>query len=324
MYWFALQPSATCISCGKILLHQRKNSMTSISQSFMILLQDLPELPAAVIEEPKLRQQAGAPSKPNRLVDIQIPQAPRSEGEAPNTGVSTTDAAFPAPKLCPICGNKVAGPLPTSLKSKASCDWKERPNSFLSDIVGASGVSRLEEAKESCMQFGSACGGVTCTRGGGSLNQVPLCSCRAAKDARVSPTGEMSYLKVCKSATEAKDCEEEETAKIASRSPFAKDLHGTPIVVVAHNREGELKSCLESLLAMPEVALFQLYVSLDDPAAFVMMEGSIKRVAAAHQKHIDVWKATALQPNVDEYNQEMWKLDLQRTCCHIIVCCHKK
>lgn len=268
-------------------------------------LYDVP--PGHAAQDPTRAMEAteDAAHKPTRS-DSPVDASDSLEVQALNTVDSARDGAVPSrPKMCPICGNKVVGPLPTSLKGQAqSCDWKESPNAFLSGTVGITGPTRLEEAKEMCVQFGPACGGVTCARPAQGVNEASACSCRASKDPRVSPTKEVSYIKDCK--FEVNNCEEE-IAKMASHSPFAKDLHGTPIVILAHNREAELRSCLGSLLAMPEVALFRLHVSLDDPAAFTMMEGCVKREAAAHKKHIDIWKATAQVADPAQHNQETLK-----------------
>ncbi|CAJ1383002.1 unnamed protein product [Effrenium voratum] len=203
---------------------------------------------------------------------------------------------------CPVCGNQILGQLPTPLKKRAiSCEWKEVPNTFLSDLVGVVAPDRLSAAKDICTEFGSACGGVTCSRSQGS--DAFGCTARASAEPRASPAREVSYIKDCK-FLEA-DCDEE-AVKTAASNPFAKDMRGTAIVILAHNREADLRNCLESLLSIPEAALFTLHVSLDDPVAFATMGATIQRVASAHAVHIHVWKIYEQKPG-DDYNSEMQK-----------------
>eukprot|EP00913_Durusdinium_trenchii_P013554 g12724.t1 len=204
--------------------------------------------------------------------------------KAPTPELRSTDATEfvpPASRACPICGNKLQGPMPTSLRGPTqSCTWKELQDVFLSDLVGT-GPSRLSDMKDFCIEFGPSCGGVTCSFSPRGIEEA-MCTARASHAPKKSPTKEVSFVKECKL--------EASNSEWKAPNPFAKDLHGTAIVILAHNRENELRSCLGSLLAMPEASLFRLHVSLDDPAAFTMMEGCAKRVAAAHNMDVEIWK----------------------------------
>ncbi|CAK9001972.1 unnamed protein product [Durusdinium trenchii] len=226
--------------------------------------------------------------------------------KAPTPELRSTDATEfvpPASRACPICGNKLQGPMPTSLRGPTqSCTWKELQDVFLSDLVGT-GPSRLSDMKDFCIEFGPSCGGVTCSFSPRGIEEA-MCTARASHAPKKSPTKEVSFVKECK--LEASNCDEE-TAEWKAPNPFAKDLHGTAIVILAHNRENELRSCLGSLLAMPEASLFRLHVSLDDPAAFTMMEGCAKRVAAAHNMDVEIWKASARVADPEVHNQEVIK-----------------
>ena len=75
-------------------------------------------------------------------------------------------------------------------------------------------------------------------------------------------------------------------------------------MILAHNREQELRTSLHSLLGLREVSLFRIHVSLDDPSAFIMMEGCVKRVAAAHRTDIPIWKATPQEPDPAIHGKE--------------------
>ena len=196
-----------------------------------------------------------------------------------------------------LCG-QVVGAVPTTLQATERCSFKTLPATFLYDQVDGARLGP-SEAKELCLDYGLACSGVTCSEG--------ACEMRAGQEPMDSPSEEMSYVKHCSYSSEA-------CPKMSA--PGARDLRGTAIVIVAHNRLKELQSCLDSLLALPEASLFRVVVSLDDESSFAMMEAGIEEVKRAHEVDIQVWKATARAEEGEGEMQKWFKMNAGKIASH--------
>ena len=196
-----------------------------------------------------------------------------------------------------LCG-QVSGQVPSTLQATESCSFKTLPATFLYDLVDGARMGP-DEAKELCLDYGLACSGVTCSLG--------KCEMRAGHEPMDSPSEELSYVKHCSYSTEA--CP-------AGRASGARDLKGTAIVVLAHNRLKDLQGCLDSLLVLPEAALFQIVVSLDDESSFAMMEQGIEQVKRAHEVDIQVWKATARAEEGEGEMQKWFKMNAGKIASH--------
>ncbi|KAF4651444.1 hypothetical protein FOL46_000315, partial [Perkinsus olseni] len=120
-----------------------------------------------------------------------------------------------------------------------------------------------------------------------------------------STEGEVSYVKTCPTPLQssssaatalAPGVSGEVTTDVTKGSGQHPVLKNSAIVVMAHDREQYLASCLESLLALDGIQLFTMYVSLDEVSAFNRMEGVIRDKERQHGRRIGVWHRPLIPP----------------------------
>lgn len=104
-----------------------------------------------------------------------------------------------------------------------------------------------------------------------------------------SPSGEVSYVMDCKcptssaSATPARDWGKGAQAE--------EHLRGAGIVILAHNRDQDLKLCLSSLAKNVDVGLFKVVVSLDNAETRPAMRKAVESVERdSPSLKVDVWE----------------------------------
>lgn len=235
------------------------------------------------------------PSKPEPPQPAAMPKPPPTSPQKPPPQKQATEPPTLPPhehplrmtSTCPICGARKESPLlTTNLDLDVRCTWKEVSKSFLSETADDGQPKALSDAKEICINIGTSCGGITCDKPGTHLEEAKQCTARSSSQPKSSPSDEVTFLKNC---TYGSTCDEARPTRFPA-NPFSKDLKGAAIVILAHNREGDFRRCLESLFAIPEVALFTLYISLDDPAAWTSMTAAANQVAAGKGINIEVWQ----------------------------------
>eukprot|EP00439_Symbiodinium_sp_Y106_P051629 s3528_g6.t2 len=235
------------------------------------------------------------PSKPGPPKPAAMPKPPAISPQKPPPQKQATEPPTLPPhehplqmtSTCPICGARKESPLlTTNLDLDVRCTWKDVSKSFLAETADDGQPKALSDAKEICINIGTSCGGVTCDKPGTHLEEAKQCTARSSTQPKSSPSEEVTFVKNC---TYGSTCDEARPTRFPA-NPFSKDLKGAGIVVLAHNREGDFRRCLESLFAIPEVALFTVYISLDDPAAWTSMTAAAKQVAAGKGINIEVWQ----------------------------------
>ncbi|CAE6940996.1 Mgat1 [Symbiodinium sp. CCMP2456] len=235
------------------------------------------------------------PSNPEPPKPAAMPKPPATSPQKPPPQKQATEPPTLPPhehplqmtSTCPICGARKESPLlTTNLDLDVRCTWKEVSKSFLSETADDGQPKALSDAKEICINIGTSCGGVTCDKPGTHLEEAKQCTARSSTQPKSSPSEEVTFVKNC---TYGSTCDEARPTRFPA-NPFSKDLKGAAIVILAHNREGDFRRCLESLFAIPEVALFTVYISLDDPAAWTSMTAAAKQVAAGKGINIEVWQ----------------------------------
>lgn len=220
-----------------------------------------------------------------------------------------------AVKLCPPCGAKVHGPLPTTLRAKwpsaDACQWVEHPQMFLSDLSADIDFRyELSTAKEFCIELAHDCYGVTC--------EAPnRCTVRAGTHLTTSPNAaEVTHVKACGNtfyatagqASTAEDaragkCERDE-APAPPVSSGAEELQGAAIVILAHSRGDALKICLESLLSQEEIKLFKIFVSLDLKESVDSMTAVVKQAQRDSGVEINVWEVEKFVGDPAKHNKD--------------------
>jgi len=201
---------------------------------------------------------------------------------------------------CWPCGGAVRGPLPTTLRTMATptavgCSWKQHAGTFLKDVSkGIDTPYELHLAKELCVDLVHDCFGITCS------TLTSGCTVRSGTNLQKSPNGaETTYVKDC-----VQSCE----GTVQPVSPtWSSDLRGAAIVILAHNRAESLKACLDSLLSLVDVGLFNLYVSLDDVASRKQMEAVVQDASRRTGATIKIWEVDPVVPNPTKHNHEQIK-----------------
>eukprot|EP00927_Polykrikos_kofoidii_P072523 TRINITY_DN68627_c0_g1_i1.p1 TRINITY_DN68627_c0_g1~~TRINITY_DN68627_c0_g1_i1.p1 ORF type:complete len:772 (-),score=77.23 TRINITY_DN68627_c0_g1_i1:49-2364(-) len=206
---------------------------------------------------------------------------------------------------CGACAGSFHGALPTTvdmnvlLSPTHNCTWRKYVNAFLYDFVDgdAEKSSSLPNAQDSCRRKG-LCVGVTC--------DADSKSCTKRKGFVLHSSDETTWVKICPEtsrdrAPAAKTSRDRKCAAVArtvavpaeveeAKLAQTEQLRGAAIVVLAHNRVQNLRSCLKSLVKLEEISMFKLRVSVDDMSAFHIMEAVVKEISDEHAVSIDVWK----------------------------------
>jgi len=162
----------------------------------------------------------------------------------------------------------------------------------------------LSKAKAFCLELGDDCRGLTCT------HSDQFCTVRSGPDLKASPGIEDTYVKSCEGARASS------SLPCSAAQPRLGEVMGTrpiPVVVLAHNREADLRKCLGSLLAQADASLFDFHVSLDDVAAAPKMKRLVEQMAAAHKISIQVFVTEPLliqeQQKILNQDQIKWVRD---------------
>ncbi|KAF4681239.1 hypothetical protein FOZ60_012428 [Perkinsus olseni] len=183
------------------------------------------------------------------------------------------------------------------------CTFLMHTSSYLGEYAGNDQTSytTLHDAFKRCITLGWYCKGVTCPP---SLTTTGGCTVRAGTPYLATSTeGEVSYVKTCptsspqSAAALAPGVSGEITTDVTKGSGQHPVLKNSAIVVMAHDREQYLASCLESLLALDGIQLFTMYVSLDEVSAFNRMEGVIREKERQHGRKIGVWHRPLIPPS---------------------------
>merc|ERR1712232_824225 len=94
----------------------------------------------------------------------------------------------------------------------------------------------------------------------------------------------------------------------ASIEPAAIELlAGAAIVILAHDRANDLKTCLESLVSQVDVGLFRIHVSLDSAKAAPVMRDAIREVTKKHGTNISIWEVEPKVPDPQTQNDAVRK-----------------
>ena len=110
----------------------------------------------------------------------------------------------------------------------------------------------------------------------------------------------------------------EQIAKNAHRGcnllPISRCKMENPgIVILSHNRVEYVKKTIQSLLGMPEVLNYKVYVSIDDPNSFDVIENAIREIMESYQNshpnfHIKTWKKSDVMTGHRWYNSALSKI----------------
>lgn len=226
--------------------------------------------------------------------DLQA-RAQAARGVAPERQSAATVAAASVPAVTP-------GATPY-------CEWTPHTDAFLGNFADPSVTDAgLEDAQRQCLKA-PECRGVTCDSG------AAHCSPRLGEPFLAhSPTGEVSYVpsKACGTERDTTTLPWQEPESEAAPVPPVPAVSSPPrplwkpllrqplepgravVVVIAHNREDCLTTCLASLAKQEEATVFQVAVSLDDPPTFPKMERVAKRFRG--QLAIEVWRKSRSKP----------------------------
>lgn len=205
---------------------------------------------------------------------------------------------------------------PAAPDEQDGCQWERHTSKYLGECVGGScDLYHLDAAKRLCLDRRGECRGVTCEGEDAAYPAPSRCSLRVGQPYLASsPGGEVSYTNGCGPAAGKGSPEAEAFAaspadapsspgalQVATGAgeggPLKRGLLAAPrllIVVVAHNKPEELRECLKSLAALPDVAEVPIAVSLDDPPSFARMTDVV--LSMAGRLRLDIWKKTTAGP----------------------------
>mmetsp|Transcript_126067 Transcript_126067/g.402952 ORF Transcript_126067/g.402952 Transcript_126067/m.402952 type:complete len:804 (+) Transcript_126067:203-2614(+) len=244
--------------------------------------------------------------------------------------LATTPVA--AERTCGPCSARIHGALPTTQRHSSaqraeSCTWALREGMRLSGAIDdAPFPLPTDAAKEFCFELGETCKGIACRTKPGEDEE--RCLLRAG-DFVAGPSGgkeDRTHLKDCsaelgQSPGSGKDCDDVDVgngdldgddndlysspAGAGSEAGRRRDLRQAAVVVLAHNREEDLKACLHSLFGQQDAALFKFYVSLDDPQAGASMAESARVVASEHGLDVDIWNVEKRVADESMYNRDV-------------------
>mmetsp|Transcript_17669 Transcript_17669/g.40943 ORF Transcript_17669/g.40943 Transcript_17669/m.40943 type:complete len:785 (+) Transcript_17669:26-2380(+) len=236
---------------------------------------------------------------------------PGAEHKIPIAQLLTTDFEVPR-EACVPCTAKAHGFIPTTLQRRypavEDCIWIKRSRTFLAGYaMKLAYVMSMDEAKELCLRLGPQCTGLTC--------EGSKCTARAGVHL-VDSHGEDTYLKDCPDTRKLDQaCNATfgyETRALRGKADSSDedkvespDLSSVALVVLGHDRDDELKSCLLSLGALRDIPLFDLIVSLDDPQSEDTMRSTIQEVESMLGVHITTWRIDVLETHaVPDFTSE--------------------
>ena len=197
--------------------------------------------------------------------------------------------------VCLRCSSRIRGPIPTSLPDEAvqQCQWKHLQRSGFDDATVSSDTYGLAQAKSLCMLRGDDCQGVVCS------NPVHSRHCHLVKGKKLALASQGVHVKEC---LYAGVCQPD-------RQPInthSAELNAA-IVVLGHNREGDLFECLNSLLSLREAGMFKVYVSLDDPEYYSRMADVATRLAKQYNQNVVTMSVPKREVNHTSDNEEQQK-----------------
>mmetsp|Transcript_118388 Transcript_118388/g.334602 ORF Transcript_118388/g.334602 Transcript_118388/m.334602 type:complete len:836 (+) Transcript_118388:127-2634(+) len=290
---------------------------------------------------PCVRPAAASASSAKPLLPCELPALSLGGGGSGGGGRVRKVRCFE----CGACNGPIRGHLPTTLRvelevadhdSQGDCTWQEYGGAFLYDVLdGYNNPSASNEARSLCLTMGAQCRGITCDAAG--------TKCTMRKGTTLHASEERTYVKTCpetraeagstgsghrhdaatpldESMKNCNTCSAPSTARAASEAmalaggslvahpaESVEHLRGTAIVVLAHNRASNLRSCLRSLFGLGDVSLFKIHVSVDGVDAFDRMEAEARQEAAKANASIDVWRCQPRQTDPMRHGPELLK-----------------
>ena len=191
------------------------------------------------------------------------------------------------------CSSIVRGPIPTTLplKTNATCIWRRTPGKSFSHFAGSTVETTMENAKQECIQLGNLCRGISCRRE----------TCLAMMGQLHTNNKTTSFVKMC---LYSGDSFQNTVLPAASSKSERVDA---AVVVLAHNRKGDLEACLDSLLQLEDSKLFKIYVSLDDDRAYPEMRATVIELSERYGQKIVVWTVSERKVETgDNQEQQKW------------------
>mmetsp|Transcript_21667 Transcript_21667/g.50652 ORF Transcript_21667/g.50652 Transcript_21667/m.50652 type:complete len:791 (+) Transcript_21667:45-2417(+) len=265
-----------------------------------------PKPPPHVVKNPALKGHV-VKTKDGRTLVVRrdkLQKAVAIQDEIKNqetTGEKVTDVLvgnFQAPPLdaCKPCNSQPYGRIPTTLSRRwpdvDDCTWIDRKGTYIHEhALGIHyGMTQLE-AKELCLRVGHYCTGITC--------EADACTVRHGSRLHPSDT-EDSLVKDCPDTNSLREaCGRESGQDLDTWSGMRKkvaspDLQNTAIVVIAHDRDDDLRLCLASLGLQADLTLFDVFVSVDVPDGDYVMRNAVEEVSKAIRYPITTWLSEPL------------------------------
>jgi len=265
----------------------------------------------------------GAPH-PAQNVPAPARHPPQPAVLGPSSG-DATSAAGQRPQQ-PLAQQPPVQALPGS-----RCEWAQHDGKYLGEFADTSPREyNFDNARRRCEELEEQCLGVTCVTS--ATGCTPR---RGIPHLAASPAGEVSYTKSCKDIDLAALVPELAGAQSKKRfpggfplgKPTPEDTAPPPsmaataerggrhplgpgraaLVVIAHNQPECLQKCLSSVVTQPDVGMFSLAVSLDDPGSFQRMETVIQKFNTEKQA-IAVWHKPTAQSSSKIFNTPVSKI----------------